>query len=286
MKQRYPLVMLLPIVILFGVVFMLPTVQGFLYSFTHWNIFEARFAGLTNYKNILFDKNLNSMISNTFIFAFLTTILKVTLGLLLAVLVNRKIKSKNYLRTVYFIPAILSPVAVGIIFTGMMHPTNGLINVFLNTVGLDFLTKSWLTDIQVALYSVILIEVWQWTGFTMLIFLSGLQAIPESFYEAADIDGASPFKKFTHVTMPLIMPSFNNALVLSIIGGLKVFGIIYATTQGGPGNTTQVFGTFIFKSFSAGRYGEAAAASIIQSIFIAIFALTTMNFIRKKEVEL
>lgn len=286
MKRRYPVIMLIPAFMLFGVFFILPTIQGAYYSLTFWNLFSVNFAGLINYINILTGPRLNSMISNTLFFALITTIFKVGLGLLLALLVNRELKTKNYLRTVFFVPAILSPVAVGIIFSGLMHPTTGLINVFLRGMHLDFLAQSWLTDTNLALYSVMAIEIWQWTGFTMLILLAGLQSIPDIYYEAASIDGATPFQKFKHVTLPLILPAFNNSLILSIIGGLKVFGIIYSTTQGGPGRATQVFGTFVYNSFSAGRYGEAAAANIIQSVFIGIIALSALSVLRRKEVEL
>lgn len=286
MKKRYPIIMFLPALLLFGIFFIIPTIQGMYYSFTHWNFFNTKFAGLTNYINILTDPRLNGMIKNTFLFAFITTVFKVGLGLLLAIFVNRKLRTKNYLRTVFFIPAILSPVAIGIIFSGMMHPKTGFINVFLKWLHLDFLTQSWLTNTKLALYSVMGIEIWQWTGFTMLILLAGLQSIPAYYYEAASIDGATALQKFRKITLPLIMPAFNNSLILSIIGGLKVFGIIYATTQGGPGRATQVFSTFIFNSFSAGRYGEAAAATIIQSGIIAVIALSTLTILRKKEVEL
>lgn len=226
------------------------------------------------------------MISNTLLFAIITTIFKVGLGMILALFVNRQLRTKGFLRTVFFVPAILSPVAVGIIFSGLMHPTTGFINVFLRFLHLDVLTQSWLTNTSIALYSVMAVEIWQWTGFTMLILLAGLQAIPQTYYEAAAIDGATPFQKFKNVTLPLILPAFNNSLILSMIGGLKVFGIVYSMTQGGPGTATQVFGTFVYKSFSAGRYGEAAAANIVQSIFIGVIALSTLSILRKKEVEL
>lgn len=281
--------MLLPCLAIFGIFFMLPAVMGVGFSFLNIRNVDfsaATFAGIGNYKNVLTDSGMNIAIKNSFIFAFVTTVLKVTLGLLLAVLLNNKLKTTNFMRTVFFLPAVLSSVAVGLIFTAMMHPTNGIINVALRAAGLPMLAQNWLTDPKLAIFSVAFVEVWKWTGFTMVILLAGLQSIPEHYYEAARIDGATGWQKFRYVTFPLIMPAFTNALVVNLIGGLKAFDVVQTVTGGGPGTATEVFGTLVYKSFGSGRYGEGCAASIILCVVILIVVLPVYRFLTGKEVEM
>ncbi|MEG0897447.1 MAG: sugar ABC transporter permease, partial [Ruthenibacterium sp.] len=211
---------------------------------------------------------------------------KVGLGLLLAVFLNQKLKTQNFLRTVYFAPCVLNNIAVGVLFAAMMHPTTGLINKILHHIGLGFLAQNWLTDPKLAIYSVASIEIWKWTGFTMVILLAGLQVIPTDYYEAAAIDGATEWQKFKSITIPLLMPALTNSIVVNLIGGLKVFDMIYATTQGGPGNATEVLNSYMFKSFGQGRYGEASASSVILSIIVAVVVVSSYSILTKQEVEL
>ncbi|WP_238727381.1 carbohydrate ABC transporter permease [Diplocloster modestus] len=291
MKQKsiYSYWMLLPCLAIFGIFFLLPAVMGVGFSFLNIRNVDfqaATFAGIGNYKNVLTDSGMNIAIKNSFIFAFVTTILKVTLGLLLAVLLNNKLKTTNFMRTVFFLPAVLSSVAVGLIFTAMMHPANGIINVALRAMGLPMLAQNWLTDPKLAIFSVAFVEVWKWTGFTMVILLAGLQSIPEHYYEAARIDGATGWQKFRYVTFPLIMPAFTNALVVNLIGGLKAFDVVQTVTGGGPGTATEVFGTLVYKSFGSGRYGEGCAASIILCVVILLVVLPVYRFLTGKEVEM
>ena len=281
--------MLIPCLAVFGIFFLLPAVMGVGFSFLNIRNVDFRaatFAGIGNYKNVLTDSGMNIAIKNSFLFAFVTTILKVTLGLLLAVLLNNKLKTTNFMRTVFFLPAVLSSVAVGLIFTAMMHPTNGIINVALRAMGLPMLARNWLTDPKLAIFSVAFVEVWKWTGFTMVILLAGLQSIPEHYYEAARIDGATGWQKFRYVTFPLIMPAFTNALVVNLIGGLKAFDVVQTVTGGGPGTATEVFGTLVYKSFGSGRYGEGCAASIILCVVILLVVLPVYRFLTGKEVEM
>ena len=175
--------------------------------------------------------------------------------------------------------------AVGIIFQSLMHPSKGLINTLLNAVGLHALALNWLTDPKIAIFSICIIEVWKWTGYTMVIFLSGLQAISSDYYEAAEMDGAKGFKKFRYVTFPLLLPTFNNALIVNIIGGLKVFDLVQTTTEGGPGFATEVFSTAIYKCFGSGRLGEGSAVGMLLALIIAVIVLPTYRLIASREVE-
>ena len=243
-NKRYPALFMAPGVLIYGVFFILPVLIGVWYSFTNWNFTRADFVGLMNYKNIISDPSIKRALLNTIIFTVVTTVGKVGLGLALAVFLNRKLHLRNYLRGISFFPAIISTVAVGIVFTAILHPY-GLLNQFFRALGLDFMAKNWLTDTKLALLSVCGVEIWKWSGFNMVIILAGLQVVPPEYQEAATIDGANAWQRFWRVTFPLILPAFNNAFVNSLIGGLKVFDIIVATTNGGPGDTTQVMNTMI-----------------------------------------
>ena len=238
-----------------------------------------------NYKNIISDPSIKRALLNTIIFTVVTTVGKVGLGLALAVFLNRKLHLRNYLRGISFFPAIISTVAVGIVFTAILHPY-GLLNQFFRALGLDFMAKNWLTDTKLALLSVCGVEIWKWSGFNMVIILAGLQAVPPEYQEAATIDGANAWQRFWRVTFPLILPAFNNAFVNSLIGGLKVFDIIVATTNGGPGVTTQGMNTMIYRSFSFNMQGEANAGYVLLAVIVALFAVSSYSIIRKREVDL
>lgn len=288
-KKTYALYLLIPGTLIYLAFFILPSVSGLLLSFFNVRSFrlsEISFAGITNYINILTDNYLNVAIKNTLIFAVVTTVGKVGFGLLLALFVNNKFRGTRYMRTIFFLPAILNNVAVGLVFRAMMHPSTGLINKFLITIGLEAWTQNWLTDPKIAIFSCAFVEIWKWSGFTMVILLAGLQAIDPSYYEAADLDGVTSFQKFRYITFRLMMPAFTNALIVNLVGGLKVFDIVQSLTKGGPGSATSVFGTIIYSSFGSGRYGEGCAASIILCACVLVIALPTYKFFSNKEVEM
>lgn len=288
-RKRYSYILAIPGLFLYILFFILPAVGGLALSFVKilgFNLSSARFGGLQNYADVFIQPNIRRAIVNSFIFAFITTMFKMGIGLSLAVALNRKMALTNALRTIFFLPAVINTVAVGLIFSSLMHPSNGLVNSLLQAMGLGILAKSWLVDTHLAIFSVCAIEIWKWSGFTMVILLSGMQTIGREYYEAAEIDGAGGFTKFKYITFPLLLPAFNNALILSIIGGLKVFDLIQATTQGGPGSATEVFGTLIYKSFGAGRLGEGCAASIILAVVIAAIAIPAYQYIANREVEM
>ena len=287
MKSPYSLYLVMPALIVYTVLFILPAAVGIVMSFfsaKSFTLSKWTFAGWTNYQNVFEDPYINVAITNTLTFSIVTTIGKMVLGMSLALFVNKKFRGTQYMRTVFFLPAVLSNVAVGLVFRSMMHP-NGLINQALLAVGLESMKQNWLTDPNIAIFSCAFVEIWKWSGYTMVIFLAGLQSIDTTYYEAAEIDGASPWQRFCNITMPLIMPAFNNALVINIVGGLKVFDLVQTLTKGGPGSATSVFGTLIFSSFSNGNYGRGCAASVILTIFVILIAVPTNQFISKKEVE-
>lgn len=286
LKSQYSFNLLLPGLLVYFVFFILPCIIGLVYSFTNWDFTNADFIGIDNYVDILTNPSINKAIINTLIFTVVTTIFKTGFGLALAVLLNRNLKTTNFMRTIFFLPAVLSTVSVGIVFVALMHPETGMINVFLRHVGLDFLAQNWLTDPKFAMLSISFIEIWKWTGFMMVIFLAGLQAISVEYYEAAEIDGANKWERFKNITFPLLTATFNNVLVLCLIGGLKVFDIVYITTGGGPGQMTEVMNTMIYKSFTSNFQGRACAGYVILSLIVAIISITTYSQVRKREVQI
>lgn len=283
-KKLYSYIWVLPALLLYFTFFLLPSIQGIFYSFTYWDIRDARFAGLTNYINIFSDSNLNITIKNTLIFTFVSTVLKVTFGLILALFLNQNIRSAKIMRSIYFMPCIISNVAIALVFSSVLHP-EGILNSFLKLIGLGALSQDWLTNTNLVIYSVSAIEVWKWSGFTMVIILAGLQSIPKEYYEAGSVDGVSGFSRFRYITLPLLMPAFNNALIINLIGGLKIFDLIYAMTGGGPGNASEVLNSYVFKAYGSGLYGEACAASVIVAVLVVIISMATYRPLKRMEVE-
>lgn len=288
-KSYYKYWMTVPCMAIWLVFFLLPVLLGIGFSFINiqgLDFSTVRFVGIQHYIDVLTTASMSIAIKNSLIFALLTSVLKVGLGMLLAIFLNSKMKTSNIMRTVFFLPAVMSSVAVGVIFKAMMHPSQGTINNLLRLAGLEALCQNWLTDPKIAIFSISFVEVWRWTGFTMVILLAGLQSIDQSYYEATELDGASAWQKFRYVTFPLVMPAFTNAVVINLIGGLKAFDIVQTLTAGGPGKATEVFGTLIYRSFGGGRYGEGCAASIILSILLLIIVFPLYKFLTGKEVEM
>lgn len=277
----------MPAVFLYTCLMILPSILGLMISFFQihgLNFSTMKFVGFDNFVTIFQDPYTTTGLKNTLIFAVVTTIGKVGLGLLFALLVNKKCRETNYIRTIMFLPAVLNNIAVGLVFRAIMYPT-GILNTALTTIGLGFLTQNWLTDPDVAIYSCCLVEIWKWSGYTMVILLAGLQSIDTTYYEAAEIDGASKWQQLKSITIPLIMPAFKNSIILSLVGGLKVFDIVQSLTKGGPGRASAVFNTIIYGAFGSGSYGRGCAATVILTLIVLLFSLPTNQFLSKKEVE-
>lgn len=277
-----------PGLLIYLVFFIIPTTISIYYSFTDWNTYldKVTFVWFDNFKRIFTDRVIKHAISNTFIFAIVSTIGKNVIGLLFALaLTNRSLRFLGIWRSIFFLPVILSSIVVGLLFTAILHP-EGLLNESLQVFGLDFLTQQWLVDRHIVMYAVSGVEVWQWAGFHMIIFLAGLQSIPRQFYEAALVDGANAWRKFRHITMPLILPAFNVSLVVALIGGFKVFAQVYVLTGGGPGYASQVIYTMVFQKLGEGQWGLGTAMNLVLTIAIALVAYTILHFLQKREVEM
>ena len=287
-KKMYPVYLVIPAFLIYAVFFIIPNVSGLALAFTDWNIYffdDIHFNGLDNFIKLFHEEVFWIALKNTFLFAVATVLGKNLLGFLMALLVAKTSKFNVYLRTVMFLPVTISSIVVSIIFVSIYNPDMGIVNQFLRSVGLGGLARQWLVDPKVALWAVAAMEIWQWSGFNMVVFVAGMQSIPDDFFEAARIDGAGRWQTLKCITVPLMVQSFAVTFVFSIISGFKVFAQIYGTTNGGPADATQVMGTFLFKSFSEGKLGYSAAVGVIFMFLILAFSLIFLIILRKKEVE-
>ncbi len=291
MKSRslrlYSPLLLAPGFGLYLVFFLVPAAIGFWFAFTDWNMDLAHisFNGLANFRRMFADRISALAIRNTLVFSVVTTAGKNILGLGLALALNQALRSRTALRAVFFAPSILSLIVVGLVFSSILHP-EGLLNAFLGSIGLSSLTRSWLATRGLVMYTIGAVEIWQWAGFHMAIYLAGLQSIPREYREAVLIDGAGPLRRFLSLTMPLIIATFNVNLVLSLIGGFKVFELVFILTNGGPGTASEVINTQIYRAFGNGEWGYGTAMNLVLFGFITLLALTVLNLLRRREVEL
>jgi raffinose/stachyose/melibiose transport system permease protein len=279
----YPYWFVLPAAVVFVTLFLVPTVASFWFSLTRWDLFEAQFIGWDNYRQFFKEPFLVQGLVNTLIYAVTTSGAKTVLGLLLAVLLTSGIWMQGFLRSVVFFPVLVSTIGVGITFAALMHPTRGVINLGLEQIGID--GPAWLSDPVLALYAVALIDIWKGVGLATLIYIAGLAAISPEYYEASRIDGATRWQQFWRVTVPLVRPATVTVVTLSLIGGLRSFDIIWATTRGGPGFASDVLASVIYKQYQAGFYGLATAGNVILFLLIAVIILPLTYWFNKREVD-
>ena len=273
---KYFVIFILPALIIYLLFSIIPFLYTIYYSFTDYtdmNPINLHFVGLKNYIKVLQTPVMLAAIKNSVIYAILLTGFQTLLGLPLAFVLNQKLKSRNLLRAVFFFPAVFSSLIIGYLWNFIMSSSDfGLINNILHQLGLG--TLSFFTS-KNALYSVILTQIWQWTGWAMVIFLANLQSISPDLYEAAEIDGANGLKKFMYVTLPLMCPSVKIVIVTGLIGGMKVFDIIYSMTSGGPGDATQTVMTVMMKKgISEGFYSTGSAFGVC--FFIIVLAISAI----------
>jgi raffinose/stachyose/melibiose transport system permease protein len=284
LKSTYPLWFYLPAGVVFLVLFIVPTAVSFYFSLTRWTLFDSEFIGLENFRNFFQEPALVKGLTNTLIFAVVTCGLKVVLGMALAMLLTRPIIARGYLRSVVFFPVLVSTIGVGLTFQVLMHPTEGLINQTLSLVGIA--GPGWLVDPQWALLSVAFTDVWKGLGLATVIYIAGITAIPHEYFEAAGSDGASGWSTFRHIILPLSFPATSTVILLSLIGGLRSFDLIWAMTGGGPGFTSDVIGSVIFKQYQAGFYGLSTAGNVVLFVLVTAIVFPLSRFLNKREVQL
>jgi raffinose/stachyose/melibiose transport system permease protein len=274
----------LPLVMVFVLLFIIPTVISFFFSLTVWTLTEFRFVGLYNFITFFSEYSLNIGIRNTMLYSVCTAGFKVVIALGLAVLLISPIKSKYLVRSIVYFPNLVSTVAVGLTFSSLMHPTRGLFNKTLELFGI--IGPDWLGNSNLALFSVIGTDVWKGLGTATVIYIAGLQAIPETYYEAASIDGSTGWQRFRYITLPLVRSSMNTVIILAFIGGIRTFELIWTMTNGGPGFATDTIASIIYKQYAAGYFGLSTAGNVIMFFLIVILVFPLYRYITSKEVDL
>jgi len=282
-RSSYPAWFFLPAAIIYGVLFLYPTLASFFFALTRWTLSEASYIGLDNFRQFFREPFLVQGLINTLIYGAITSGMKVILGLLLAVLLTSQVIGRDYLRAVVFFPVLVSTVGVGITFTVMMHPTEGMINETLGLFGIK--GPGWLTDPRFALLSVALVDVWKGVGLATVIYIAGLASIPSDYYEAATIDGANSLQNFRFITLPLVRPATITVITLSLIGGLRSFDLIWAMTKGGPGFTSDVIASVIYKQYQAGFYGLSTAGNVVLFVLVASIMVPLSWWLNRGEIE-
>ncbi len=277
------LTMISPALLFYFAFLILPLIGGFAYSLTDWDGIqrEINFIGLKNYITLFQDQYVLKPLWNSVLYAFVTMISLNVLALLFAIGLDREIKSKNILRACMFLPALLSPLVVGYIFSFIFSEP---VASFGKWIGNESLANNLLGNVNLSLWGAMIAATWRMTGWYMIVYLAGLQTIPKSLYEAADVDGITPWKKFVHITFPLIAPSFTINMVLSVERALKEFDLVFSLTGGGPGNSSELVALTIYReTFGNHRTGYGSALGIILFLLIVIVSLVQMLWLRKRE---
>ncbi len=280
--KAYPYWFLLPAAVIYTVLFLVPTFASFFFSLTRWTLFDWEFIGLENFTTFFEEPALMKGLTNSLIYGVVTSGIKVVLGMVLAVFLTSQIAARGFLRSVMFFPVLVSTIGVGIAFTVLMNPQEGLINESLAVVGIE--GPGWLTDPSYALLSVALVDVWKGVGLATVIYIAGIVSIPGEYFEAARVDGAGAFGSFWHITLPLAKPATTTVIILSLIGGLREFDLIWVMTRGGPGFTSDVIASVIYKQYQAGFYGLSTAGNVILFVVVSAIVFPLSWFLNRKEV--
>ena len=269
-----PYLWILPAILVYGIFKLGPLIGGIYLALLRWDgIEDPRFIGLRNFDKILNDKLTLMVLGNNVEYAVITVVGKIVLSLFLAVMLNQALRGRTFYRTGLFMPVVMSFVVIGILWRWLFNTEFGLINNLLENLGLGFLALDWLGDTDIALKSLTLVDIWKWYGFHMVIFLAGLQSIPDELYEAARIDGASAWQQFLHVTLPMLQPVMIVNVTISVMGAFNVFDIPYVMTEGGPANSTNVMALHIFlRGFKFYRFGFSAALSYVLLTIVTLVA--------------
>jgi raffinose/stachyose/melibiose transport system permease protein len=270
--------MSLPAISLYVFLFLIPVLNNFRYALTKWDgIDEPVFVGLDNFTKLATNDDLaTKVLGNNIEFMFWVVIFQTGFALLFATYLVKNTRTTLFFRTLFFFPTILSSVSVAMIWLFLYDPNYGAINTTFKKIGLESFALNWLGSESSALYAIIFVQVWFHTGQMMVIYIAGLQQIPAELYEAANVDGASRWQQFKSVTWPMALPTSAVVVAYTTIQSFKAFDLVYATTQGGPNNTTSILTTMIFQTaFNEFRFGYAASQSII--MVIMIFLITGLQ---------
>lgn len=256
-------------------------------SFFQWNGYSVskEFIGIGNYTAMFQDKIFLSSLRNTLIYGFGCTLFQQVIGLSLALFLNTKFKGRGIIRTVIYMPAMVSGLVMGYIMYFFFQYKGGVVNDMMNMLGLE--AYDWLGNGTAAIAVIVFINTWQFVGVSMVIYLAGIQGVSQSYLEAATVDGASPWEKFRFIILPLLVPALSSSVIYNLIGGLKLYDVIIALTDGGPAKKTHSLATYIAnRYFDAERAGYAAAIGVFSFVMIMVISMLVNAYFRRKEVEM
>ena len=274
----------LPILIMYCVFFIIPLLMGMKNSFTDWSGTspDYNFIGIKNYIDIFQDERFRNALIFNFKYTILLTVGTVIISLIIAIVLNQKIRGRGFFRSVFFLPAILSLVTVGLIWNELFYRVIPLIG---EATGWGLFESSWLGSPKLAMYAILLVNLWQGCATPIVLLIAGLQSVPQDLYEAAAIDGANAWQRFKSITIPYLIPVLNIVIVTSVKGGLTTFDYIKAMTDGGPMQSTESVGILIYNhAMQEGRFGYSVAESMILFLIIALVSVVTMRMTENKKV--
>jgi len=278
-KIMASIVFLTPALFLIAVFIIYPIFYSFYLSFHEWNGIDPvkKYIGFQNWTDLLADKIFFHSIVNNIYLVVLSIIIQIPIGIFFAVILNKGGQYIKTLKTIYYFPMLISPVAIGILFKYIYDPTFGILSNFLKVIGLAILAKDWLGDPKIAIYSIIAVICWQYIPFYMVLFLAALSTIPEEMSEAAKVEGATNSQYFWRIELPLLGGTVKTATILSLIGSLKYFDLIYVMTEGGPAHATELMATYMYKNAFA-EFKMGYGSTIASALFLVVTVVSSLTF--------
>lgn len=273
-QQNAAYLLIAPSYLIYTFFILIPVIWTIAMSFTDYDLSKANFVGISNYIQLTKDPIFIKSVGNTLFYCVLAIVPAMVLGLALAMFLNQKLKGKGFLRTLFYLPNIFSMVAVSMAWLYLYDTTSGILNKVLKDIGMQ--AVPWISSASMAMISIAIMSIWSTTGYNMILFLSGLQGIPDYLYEAASIDGATSWEKFIHVTIPMLKPTTFFVFVMACINSFQVFGQVLIVTNGGPMNSTTTIAHQIYRNgFEYYKMGYASAQAVV--LMVIIFAITLIN---------
>lgn len=269
--------------LLYAIWVVLPALYTFFLSLTEYDgLLPPEYIGLDNFRRLLGHSTFHTSLLNNLRWVIIFILVPVPAGLFLAILLSKAIPAARIFKALIYSPMVLAPVVIGLIWTWIYSPRSGLLNHTLTLVGLNTLTRGWLSDPDLAIYAIIFAAVWRHTGYVMIIYLAGLTSISPTLIEAAKIDGASPWQRFRHVILPLLKPTTTIVMVITMIESLRAFDFVNIMTDGGPFRSTEVLANFMYKQAFA-RYNMGYGAAIAVILFLIMIAFIFYYVMQKRE---
>jgi len=286
-QRKYAFLFFAPAILLVLSIFIFPIIQSFVYSLNDWDSVTAMtYKGLDNYKRLIFDENFYTSLENSAIYSMVYVFGVDILGFILALIIERRVWGWKFYRFVWFIPVMMSQVVVALLWGNILDPLVGPVNSILEFLNLEFLKRDWLGDPSISVIVACLVSIWQYSGITMLLFLTSMESIPLDIHDAATIDGVNLIQRVKSIILPLIRPVVVIVSILNLIFAMKVFDIVWVLTKGGPGWSSSVLSIFLYKmGFRYQQYGYASSVAVIMGIIVVAVSIVYLRFIQYREVE-